>query len=126
MILYRNNKEILLNDFFNEGWNNIKYYRFMKSLTKEEILKLIVNIADMGYYAYFYGDNYVFNPILLSFISLFIKKLNIPSNEHDYYGAVRYWMEFDEIPNKPKDYLTQLLIAMNPHDLYYMADKIFI
>ena len=126
MSLYQNNKEILLNDLFNEGWNHIKYYRFMKSLTKEEILKLIVDIADMGYYAYLFDNNYVFNPILLSFISLFIKKLYIPRTKHKYYSAVRYWIEFDEIPNKPKDFLTQLLLAMEPNDFTYRSEKIFI
>jgi hypothetical protein len=124
MTLYENNKEILLNDLFNEGWNNIKYYQFMKSLTKDEIVILTGAISTMGYYAYFYGDDYVFNPILLSFISLFIKKLNII--EHDYYRAIRFWIEFDEIPNEPKDFLTQLLIAMDPNNFTYRSEKIFI
>lgn len=117
-------KNTLINDFFNEGWKTINYYRFMKSLTEEEIIVLTVYIGNMGYYAYFYGYDYVFNPTLLSFISLFIKKLKI--REHNYYSAVRYWLEFDEIPNKPKDFLTQLLLAMEPNDFSYRSEKIFI
>jgi len=96
----------------------------MKSLTKDDIVQLIADIANMGICAYFFCDEYVFNPTLLSFISLFIKKLKII--EHYYYDAIRYWIEFDEIPNKPKDFLTQLLMAMNPNDFTYRSAKIFI
>ena len=124
MVFNQEYKNTLINDFCNEGWKTVNYYQFMESLTEEEIIILTENISNMGYFAYFYGDDYVFNPILLSFISLFIKKLKI--REHNYYSAVRYWLEFDEIPNKPKDFLTQLLLAMEPNDFSYRNDKIFI
>jgi hypothetical protein len=124
MVFDQEYKNTLINDFFNEGWKTVNYYQFMKSLTEEEIIVLTVYIGNMGYFAYFYGNDYVFNPILLSFISLFIKKLKI--REHNYYIAVRYWLEFDEIPNKPKDFLTQLLLATEPNDFSYRSEKIFI
>jgi hypothetical protein len=57
-------KNTLINDFFNEGWKTVNYYEFMKHLTSDEIIILTTDISNMGYRAYFYGDDYIFNPNL--------------------------------------------------------------
>jgi hypothetical protein len=93
-MIFDQNKKELLDNLYDERWHYLNYYKFMKHLTPDEIIILTTDIANMGYHAYFYGDDYIFNPNLLLFLSIFIKKRKVIN--HDYYGAIRYWAEFDD------------------------------
>jgi hypothetical protein len=120
-------KNELLNDMFDEHWNSINLYHFLNNLTSEELIRLTWHIENMGYYAYYYGDAYVFNPQLLYMISIITKKKKFIND--NYYMAIRYFVEMineTDIKTKDINMLISLLIAMDPNDFSNKPEKIFI
>ncbi len=87
-------KNDLLNNMFDERWNNINLYHFLNKLTGDEITKLMCGINCHGFGCYSSGTGkYNINIVLVLLLPIFMKKKQVLNNDYYYYIASWAWMD---------------------------------